>query len=475
MIKRQAIDYSALTAVEALSALRNGSISAASYVDALITRAEALHLLNPFITLDVSRARAAAERADSERAARAKVGPLHGLPFVLKDNIDAVGYPTTGGTVALRSNLPAGNAPVTQSLLDAGALLMGKTNLHELSYGVTNNNASFGPARNPYDPERIAGGSSGGVGVAVGARLVPVGIGTDTGGSVRIPAALCGVFGLRPTVGRYSQVGILPVSPTRDTAGPIARTIADLILFDGIITGDTTDIPPANLKGLRVGVPRALFYEEIDAPVAAVIESSLRRLSDYGVILIEADIPDVASLDTAINFPIALYEAKLALSRFLAHCHTPLDIAAIHATVTSPDVKSFVERLLDDEVTAARYKEAIDQLRPQLQQNYSCYFASHNVEAIVFPTTPLAAARIGEDRKTKVNGKEVPTFETYIRNMSPGSNVGIPGLTLPVGLTTDGLPVGLSLDGPAGSDRVLLSIGLAIEAQEPTLPPPNLD
>ena len=153
---------------------------------------------------------------------------------------------------------------IVQALLDAGAIALGKCNLHELAYGITNNNAAFGPARNPYAPDRIPGASSGGTGVAVAARLAPGGIGSDTGGSVRIPAALCGIVGLRPTTGRWSQAGIVPISHTRDTAGPMTRSVADCVLIDGVVTGGPCEVAQASLKGQRIGVPRRHFWENLD-------------------------------------------------------------------------------------------------------------------------------------------------------------------------------------------------------------------
>jgi mandelamide amidase len=383
--------------------------------------------------------------------------------------------PTTGGTPGLRDNRPKQNAPVVQALLDAGALILGKANLHELAYGITNNNGAFGPARNPYGKDRIPGGSSGGTGVAVGARLAPAGIGTDTGGSVRVPAALCGIAGLRPTVGRYSQAGIVPISHTRDTAGPMARSVADLALIDGVVTGGPRSITAAPLKGLRLGVPRGYYYENLDGALAAVVEDALKRLKDSGVVLVEADVPNVKALDDAVSFPVALFETVTDLTMYLRDHRAGLDFAGLVAKVGSPDVKGILGSLLGEgAVPEAAYREALKTHRPALQAAYADYFKKNRVEAMIFPTTPLPAAKIGEDETTKLNGQDVPTFFTFIRNTDPASNAGTPGLSLPVGLTKSGLPVGMELDGPAGSDRSLLAIGLALEAVFPPLPAPKL-
>ena len=214
------MDLTALTIGEAAAAMQRGEVTASAYTDALLARTAALAALNAFIHHDPAQVRAAARAVDEQRAKGAQLGALHGVPLALKDNLDTAGVITTAGTPGLRSNRPARNAPVVQRLLDAGAIVFGKASLHELAYGITNHNAAFGAVHTPYDPSRIPGGSSGGVAAAVGARMAPGGIGSDTGGSVRIPAALCGIVGFRPSTGRWSQAGIVPISHTRDTAGP---------------------------------------------------------------------------------------------------------------------------------------------------------------------------------------------------------------------------------------------------------------
>jgi len=468
------MDLLALTATEALAALAGRRVSAADYVADLLARCAAQKSLNAFIHLDPEAAKAAARRSDERRSA-GRAGPLEGLPLVLKDNIDTALMPTTGGTPALRNHRPKKDAAVAAKLIGAGAVILGKTNLHELAYGITNNNAAFGPARNPYDPTRIPGASSGGTGVAVGARMAPAGLGSDTGGSVRIPAALCGIAGLRPTLLRWPQDGIVPISHTRDTAGPMARSVADLALLDGIVTGAATSEAPAALQGLRLGVPRGYFWENLHPDTAAVSEAALKLLRQAGATLVEADVPDVAALDQAAGFPIALYETIVDLNRYLAGHGTGLDFAKVVAQVASPDVKGILQSLLGEmAVPEPVYREALTVHRPKLQRAYAEHFKRERVEAILFPTTPLPAAKIGEDETVMLNGAAVPTFFTFIRNTGPGSVAGIPGLSLPAGLSAEGLPIGIELDAPAGADRRLLAIGLALEQILPKLPPPQL-
>jgi mandelamide amidase len=469
------MDLTALTIGEAAAALARGEITALGYADALLARAEQGAALNAFIFHDPEQVRAAARSADAHRArSGASTGALHGVPLALKDNLDTADMPTTGGTPGLAGHRPKRNAPVVQKLLDAGAVPFGKANLHELAYGITNHNAGFGAARNPYDRTRIPGGSSGGVGVAVGARMVPGGIGSDTGGSVRIPAALCGIVGFRPTTGRWPQAGIVPISHTRDTAGPMARSVADCALLDAVVAGSRA-LPAVSLKGLRLGVPRAHFWEPLDAETARLMDDSLARLKDAGAVLVEGDIADVGRLDAEAGFPIALHETVVDLDRYLASHGSPLRYAELVAQCKSPDVAGLLQTLhREGAVPEAAYRHALDVLRPQLQAAYREHFARHDLAAVVFPTTPLPAAPIGEDETVSMNGERVPTFFTFIRNTSPGSVAGIPGISLPAALTAAGLPLGLELDGPEGDDARLLAVAAAVERVLPALPPPRV-
>src|SRR5262245_1237195 len=271
---------------ELAQAIAAGELSAETLAEELLARCARASALNAFITLEPERVRAAARAADERRRQGGALGPLHGVPLAIKDNIDAVGYPTTAGTPALAAHRPRRNAAVLQRLLDAGAIVLGKANLQELAWGPTSNNAAFGPVHNPYDPTRIPGGSSGGSASAVAARLAPAALGTDTAGSVRVPASLCGVTSFRPSMLRWPQAGIVPISHTRDTAAPMARSVADCVLLDGIVTGGARAIAPADLRGLRLGVPRGLFWESLDAELAAILATVLERLRDAGAVLV---------------------------------------------------------------------------------------------------------------------------------------------------------------------------------------------
>ena len=464
-----------LSAGEAAARIRAGTLRSEDLVRALVDMAERRRDLNAFITFDREHALVAARKADGLAARKSFAGPLHGVPIVVKDNIHVAGLPSSAGTPGLQGFVPVRNAPVAEKLIRAGAIVLGKTNMHELAFGITSNNAAFGPARNAYDPSRIAGGSSGGTGNAIAARMAPAGLGSDTGGSVRIPAALNGISGLRPSLGRYSQEGITPIAHTRDTAGPMAREVADLVLLDTIITGARDKVAPATLRGLRVGVPRAVFWKNLDAETERLATAALDRLRDAGAVLVEVDMPGLAELNGKVSFPVALYEANVDLTRYLKRYRIPLDIKGLAERIASPDVKGLFASAIvpgaKDAIPEKVYRDALA-ARPVLQRLYAETFRTNGIAALVFPTTPLPAAPVGDDQTTKLNGADVPTFPTFIQNTDPGSNAGIPGLTVPIGRTAAGLPVGLELDGPAGSDRRLLGIGLALEALFGRLPAP---
>ena len=478
----------ALTATQAVAALKSGSLSATTYVTTLIARAKAVSDLNAMITLDEAGAMAAAKQFDADRAAGKTLGPLAGLPIVVKDNINSKGMKTTGGTSSLRNFQPATNAPSLQKLIDAGAIVLGKSNLHEWAFGITSTNFTPGidpiskaatrPCKNPYDTTRVSGGSSGGTAVAVAARFAPAGLGTDTGGSTRIPAAFCGIAGFRPSVGdgpgkgrRYPDTlnDALPISTTRDTLGPMARTVADLALLDAVISG-TTAPSAKTLKGVKIGIP-ASFWAGLDDSVKTVALAAKQKLADAGVVFVDADLTGIMALNDSISFPIALHEPVAAIPAYLLANKAPVStVKEVSDQLASPDVQGAFGAILGD-VFGGAYGDVMATKRPALQKLYKDYFATVGVEAVMFPTTILAAPKIDATKGSStvsytVSGAEQSgkdTFGTCIRNTDPCTNAGIPSVSIPAGMTAGGLPVGMQIDGPLGSDANLLSIGMGIE------------
>ncbi|RJG08161.1 indoleacetamide hydrolase [Noviherbaspirillum cavernae] len=464
----------ALSASDAIKSISAGRLTAVQYITTALDRARALSSLNTIITLNASAALEAAKRIDAMRAAGQTLPALAGMPIVVKDNINTKDLPTTAGTPALKNFTPNANAPTLQALLDAGAIIIGKANMHELAFGITSTNFSpfAGAVKNPYNAALIPGGSSGGTAAAISARIVPAGLGTDTGGSSRVPAALTGIVGLRPSVGnggaerRYSGAGVAPISHTRDTVGPMGRTVADVALLDAVITR-SAQATTVSLKGLRLGIPAA-FWQNLDKDVAAVMESAKTKLAAAGVVFVNVDMAGVMTLNDKMSFPIALHEPIADIPAWLqASGVTGITLADIAAQVASPDVKGAFGAIMGDAFAAA-YPDAINVHRPALRTMYDNYFSANTVDAIFFPTTPLPAVPIdavkGSSTVSINGGAPLDEFGTFIRNTDPGSNAGVPGLSLPAGLTPAGLPVGMEIDGPVGSDKKLLGIGMAMEA-----------
>jgi Asp-tRNA(Asn)/Glu-tRNA(Gln) amidotransferase A subunit family amidase len=469
-----------LTAIEAIVAMRAGDLRAETYAAVLLARAHSLRRLNALLSQDAIRVLIDAHAADKRRARGKTLGPLHGLPILIKENINTAALRTTAATPSLINNRPGRNAVVVERLLDAGAILFGKTNMHEAALGVTSNNFAFGPVRNPYDPTKIPGGSSGGNACGVAARMAPASLGTDTAGSVRIPAALCGIASLRPTVGRYPRTGdpnavsdIVPLSHRRDTPGPMARTVADVALLDAVITGANAKLKLRDMRGVRLGVDRRNFFENLDPETESVMNDALRRLRDCGATPVEMEVQNLQALNSAISIPVGAFDIRHDLPRYLADNNTGVTLDELIAAVASPDVRALFGLVVGPNAIPEQVSLDALALLPDLQAAYQRAFADFNLDALVFPTTPLPARPIGQDVTVDLNGQQVSTFGAYIRNTDPGSNAGIPGLNIPVGLTRDGLPVGLELDGPAWSDRKLLAIGLAVEEEFGSLPAPT--
>ncbi|WP_353217892.1 amidase family protein [Sandarakinorhabdus sp.] len=465
-----------LSAGAAVAAMQSGAISALDYADALLARCAAGEALNAFITLDPAAVRAAARAADAHRAAGGVLGPLHGLPIPIKDSVNTAGIQTTAGTKMLRGWIPAQDATTVARLKAAGAIVLGKTNIHELSFGWTSSNLEFGAVRNPYDPARIPGGSSGGTAAAVAARMAPLGVAEDTQGSIRVPAALCGIAGFRPTTGRYPTDGTAPITPLFDQIGPHARCVADLALFDAVVSGDMTPIEPATLAGLRIGIDRGFFFADLDAEVAALTEQALARLTAAGAVIVEAPVPGLDGV-VPVAMAIQVHDVVPALDAYLRDSGAPVDFEAMFAGVSADVAGVFAAvglRSGPSPIVEQLYAAARDVARPALQQAMATWFAEHHIDAMLLPATMVPATPIGDQGNIDIGSASVPFTTAIARNISPASTLGLPALVLPCGLTAGGLPVAIEIDGPVGSDRRLLAIGMAVEALLGPLPAPVL-
>ena len=407
------------------------------------------------------------EKALHTAMADAPEGPLSAIPFGVKDNILTRDFPMSAGTEVLRDFNPGLDASLVRRLKELGGVLVGKNNMPELCQSMTCNNPIFGPVLNPVNPQWIAGGSSGGCAAAVAAGSVLFAVGSDTGGSVRIPAALCGCVGFRPSTGRYSTDGFLPVSPTFDAPGLLARCSADVRWLDALIM----DAPPTDsavdLSALRIGVPRIYFYDNIAPAVADRMDSALKALSTAGATLVEESIDGAAELNPQVGFPIAFYEMLRETAVFLARHEAGVSLEQLLDGIKGPvESQALSAQLIDMAVDRSTYVEALMVNLPKYVEMIDAYFDRHKLDAIVVPTTPLPAVDhrpLGEDGELEHNGKRVPAFLSYIRNAEPFSNYGGPCLSLPV---THGIerPVGLELVGRRGEDSRLLDIAVAVES-----------
>ena len=452
------------TATELVAMMEAGETTSEMIVTELLRREREAGNLNAFITVDLENALVRADELDQMRSQGNILGPLHGLPLVAKDNIHVAGLPNTAGTPGLRAFTPEADNAVIAALLDAGALIIGKTNMHELAFGITSDNAAFGAVANPFDTSTFAGGSSGGTASAIAAGIAPAGLGTDTGGSVRIPAALTGTVGFRPSNGRYPLSGVTPISHTRDTIGLITWNVADLILLDNVIDTQGAAVPSLAPEEVRLGVPRTYYYANLDEQSARIIENALTLLAKAGVTLIDVDPEEIGPLVAQSGFPIALYEAVHDLSDYLESFGTGVSLAELAAATASPDVRGIFTGITGEgQVSEEAYAAAMS-VREELRQVFREFFSADDLDAIIFPTTLLPARTIENSMQTvELNGAQVATFPTYIHNTDPGSIAALPGISLPVGLTVDGLPVGIEIDGPENSDRQLLAVAAILE------------
>jgi mandelamide amidase len=472
-----ALDIDSLTASEVASAICSGAFTSEAATRAYLDRAKARTAFNAFVTLDEAGALRAAREADARHAGNCK--PLQGVPVVVKDNIHVAGLRSTAGTPALGNFVPTADAPVVQRLRDAGAVILGKTNMHELAFGISGYNPAYntGPnvgVRNAYDVTRMPGGSSAGTAVAIGARMAPAGLGTDTGGSVRIPCALNGCASLRPTVGRYPQAGIAPISHTRDTAGPMAISARDVELLDRVITG-APRVEPADLRGVKLGMVGD-FMAHVDADTKAAFDAAIAKLTAAGATVVPVAMPNLSALNNSVSFPIALYEAYDDMAAYLRTYNTGLTVEQLAARIASPDVKGTYEGLVIPRVlpvpsggvtpAAPIYQAAMTTQRPALMRLYADTFAANRLDGIVFPTVPHVAPPADPESSS------LPNFLLFIQNTDPGSNAGVPGVQVPMGMVQGGrMPAGLEIDGPAGSDRRLVSIAMAVENVLGRVPP----
>jgi aspartyl-tRNA(Asn)/glutamyl-tRNA(Gln) amidotransferase subunit A len=435
----------------------------------LLRRIEQLNpKLNAFLTVTTELALAQAKKAESElftprgRKGYRDRGPLHGIPISLKDNIYTKDIRTTAGSKILKDFIPQHDAHIVFQLKEAGAVILGKTNMHEFAYGVTSNNPHYGPICNPWDLAHIPGGSSGGSAAAVAAGLCYGSIGTDTGGSIRIPSALCGIVGVKPTFGRVSVKDVIPLSPHLDCIGPLARTSADAArLLDPIFVRgkgeprlQSATKPSQARRQYRLGLPKGFFFDVISPEVEFAFDHALRLLRRSDCNFKEVSIPLLFETEDAGN-QIAWAEAT--------HYHQRAGWFPAHAAEYGEDVLKRLE--VGAKVSATAYLQAMD-VRYSFIEHFHAAMASANVDALVVPATPIVAPMIGEET-TGVCGTSHPTRSLLLRLNRPANLAGLPAISVPCGFAPEGLPVGLQLIGAVTDEHRLLQIASMFERSRP--------
>ena len=424
--------------------------------------------LNAYLTVCEEQALQQAACAESALAGkrRAKsardLGPLHGIPISLKDNIYTAGIRTTAGSRILRDFVPLHDAPVVTALKKGGVIILGKTNMHEFAYGITSNNPHYGPVRNPWDETRIAGGSSGGSAAALAAGLCYGSIGTDTGGSIRIPSSLCGVVGLKPGLGRVNTEDVIPLSPTLDVVGPLARTAEDAaLLLDAIFTRGAKErvLVPRKLASSRarrakLGIPKEFFFDVVSPEVQRAFDHSIRLLKKSGASIKEIFLPLLPETEDAGN-QIAWAEA----TRYHQQASWFPDRSADYGE----DVRSRLE--MGTQISAVAYMEAL-QTRKKFISALHLALEDARVDALVVPTTPIAAPLIGEET-ILISGKPHPTRALLLRLNRPANLAGVPAISVPCGRTENGLPIGLQFIAAVTDEPLLLELAHNFEQASP--------
>ena len=429
--------------------LRAGQVTAETLTDRCLTAiAERNPSLNAFISVFEQDAREQARRADAELAAGRDRGSLHGIPVSLKDLIDVAGTTTTAASRVRAGHVATADAPLVTRLRDAGAVLIGKTNLHEFAFGTTNEDSAFGPVRHPLDPSRIPGGSSGGAAVSVAAEMSYASIGTDTGGSIRIPAAVCGLVGLKPAFAELSTDGVVPLSQTLDHVGPICRSVGDAQLLFEVLGGRPATEPATHrpAAGMRLGLLRDYFMAALDPQVASAFDQACARLTDAGVILEEVSISHAGDIA-----PVYLH---IVLAEAAAYHGKTLESRADDYT---PNVRVRLE--MGRYVVAEDYVRA---LRGRAVLTAEVDAALKGRDGLLLPAVAIPATKIGAVT-VKLAGSEEPIRNVMLRLTQLFNITGHPAISLPCGKTLEGLPIGAQLVGAANDTPGLLRLAAGLE------------
>ena len=461
-----------MTIREAAAGLRARRFSAVELATAAISRIDRHNSsLRAFITVTAGQALDQARQADRELAMGKDRGPFHGIPVALKDLFATKGVRTTAGSKVYENFVPEINATVVEKLLAAGAVLLGKLNMHELAYGITSANPHFGAVRNPWNPRHSPGGSSGGSGAAVATQMVFMAMGSDTGGSIRIPASFCGTVGLKPTYGRVSRFGVLPLGFSLDHVGPLTRSVRDAALALNAIAGHDPRDPTSSrrpvvdyvpdedcsIRGVRIGFPDSFFFEHLHEDVESAVRGAIARAESLGAVVKPVRLPDIPALNAVARI-VLLAEASAVAETY------PEDRSLYGA-----DVRALLDqgRL----VPATDYINA-QRLRRKMRREFDQVWKE--VDCLITPATPSPAPRVG-DTTIRLGGRDEDVRLASTRLVRGVNALGYPALSLPCGLSASGLPVGMQIIGPAFEEALLLRVGAALEDGGVGIPPCPVD
>ncbi|KAK9834649.1 hypothetical protein WJX74_006634 [Apatococcus lobatus] len=474
-----ALGLAELGTAEAVERLCARNITSVQYATALLQRGHLWECLNAFSEVDVERVLTEAQAVDDRAAAGRDVGPLCGLSIVVKDLYDVANYTTAAGTPSLTGNVPQNNSVLIDKFLAANGVVLGKTRMHELAYGVTSINPFFGPVLNPYNNTCHTGGSSGGTAALIAARATSAGFCSDTGGSCRIPGAMCGTAGFRPTSGCYDAGdGIVPLVPSRDTPGMMARSVEDIILMNSVLSSCNTSIPAVSLSGLRVGFATNWWSQVADESNSAY-EQAFTALQEAGVELVDVDFSSVQSFSDQLFPDVSGYTFEMpgAISKYLYRHKSDLSFYTLAEEIASPTVYSTVQGIVEKPAevypTLQDYINIFSTYRPQLTAMYNAKYDEAEVDIIMTPMTSVPATPISATEPyTSFKGRYLLNRDLLRVTSVIEPEIGAPGLNIPIGLGETSLPVGLQIQARSGYDNLLLAVGEAMQDVLPQMPPP---
>jgi mandelamide amidase len=387
--------------------------------------------------------------------------PLLGVPIVVKDNIDICGVATTAATPGLRHAIASDDAPIVRYLREAGAVVMAKSNMHELALGATSINPAFGTVLNPHDTRYTAGGSSGGSAAAVAIGMVQIALGTDTSGSSRVPASCCGIVGFRPSFDRYPIDRVVPISYNRDTVGLLGATVDHIAAVDRVLA-PTRNRSTAPGERLRLGIPSRLAWQAAKR-VRDVFQCAVDRLARCEIEFVDCDIPDVPNRLWLTQVSITGYDMPRHLAIYLRRCGIDIAFEDLLPQISDRTVRARIEAGLEDPDAADKHDSAM-RTALRMRDSVRALFAELRLDGLFYPTTPTTAARVDEEETIEVDGELRPTGPTLLRNTLLATLAGLPSISLPIGVASDGIPVGALLEALPGKDAELLANARRLEA-----------